>query len=66
MKHSGGEHGSPTWMAYDREYHATEKYLKQARDRRRERLLDQALDTSRDDYDPVRAARLLARWNART
>lgn len=33
--------------------------------RRRERYLDQALDMTRDDFDPVRAARLLALWNAR-
>jgi hypothetical protein len=31
---------------------------------RREHRLDQAIDTTRDDYDPARAARFLVRWIA--
>jgi hypothetical protein len=44
-----------------------DKDVKLARNRRRREFkLECAIDTTRDDYDPVRAARLLARWNART
>jgi hypothetical protein len=53
------------YRAQDNAYHKTPEQLEKARRRDREHRLDQACDTSRDDFDPVRMYRLLALWNKR-
>jgi hypothetical protein len=50
---------------YDKKFRSTPSFRERAALYARERRLDRALDITRDDYDPVRAADLLARWNAR-
>jgi hypothetical protein len=44
---------------------SSETYHEHRNRQDRERRLDRALDVTQPDHDPARAARLLARWNAR-
>ena len=48
-------------LEYSRNYERLPRARKRANLRRRELRLDRALDYTRDDYSPVRVARLLAR-----